>query len=240
MSGTMTARALEALLGDWRGGDRTAYRALAERIRLLVLDGRIAAETRLPAERELADRLALSRTTVSAAYAALRELGYLQSIRGSGSAVRLPVAAPAAPARPDASTVIDFGKAAPPALPWIAECARAAADELPASLGTHGFELLGLPALREAIAERYAARGLPTVPDQIMVTIGAQHAIALIARTLLTRGDRALIEAPTYPHAYGAARGGGEARDCARRAGGCRGRRGRWCGGRGGTGRCAG
>ena len=36
-----------------------------------------------------------------------------------------------------------------------------------------------LPALREALADRYTARGLPTDPDQIMVTIGAQHAIAL-------------------------------------------------------------
>jgi DNA-binding transcriptional MocR family regulator len=33
------------------------------------------------------------------------------------------------------------------------------------------------------------------------VTVGAQQAIALIARTFLGRGDRALVEMPTYPHA---------------------------------------
>ena len=34
-----------------------------------------------------------------------------------------------------------------------------------------------------------------------MVTVGAQHAIALIARTIMARGDRALVENPSYPHA---------------------------------------
>ena len=68
----------------------SAYEALAERIRLLIVDGRIAVDTRLPAERDLADRLGLSRTTVTAAYRHLREQGNLHSVRGSGSVARLP------------------------------------------------------------------------------------------------------------------------------------------------------
>ena len=42
-----------------------------------------------------------------------------------------------------------------------------------------------------------------------MVTIGAQHAVGLLARTLLARGDRALVESPTYPHASEALRHNG-------------------------------
>lgn len=42
-----------------------------------------------------------------------------------------------------------------------------------------------------------------------MVTLGAQHAVALAARTLLRRGERALVESPTYHHAYEALRQGG-------------------------------
>lgn len=49
-----------------------AYRALADGIRLLVLEGRVPVAARLPAERELALALAVSRTTVAAAYEALR------------------------------------------------------------------------------------------------------------------------------------------------------------------------
>ena len=61
----LTARSLEMLLGDWRNSG-AAYEALAERVRLLILDGRIAVDTRLPRARcvfepsvfVVADRLA--------------------------------------------------------------------------------------------------------------------------------------------------------------------------------------
>jgi DNA-binding transcriptional MocR family regulator len=207
---SLSARALDNLLGDWRaagpGGARdAAYRALAERVRLLVLDGRVPVGTRLPAERDLADRLGLSRTTVTAAYRSLREQDLLRSIRGSGSIARLP-GAPAILPVPPATGYVDFSKAAPPALPWLGEVAREAADDLPRHLGDAGFDPIGIPELREAIARRYTQRGLPTTPDEIMVTIGAQHAISLLARALIGRGDRAVIEAPTYPHAYEALR----------------------------------
>lgn len=205
---TLSARSLENLLGDWRAGAGSAYHALAERIRLLVLDGRIPVDTRLPAERDLAVRLGLSRTTVTAAYRHLREQGLVLSVRGSGSVARLPGAPTMLPA-PPAADYIDFSKAAPPALPWLPDLARRAIADLPDHLGDAGFDPIGTPALRAAIADRYTARGLPTMPEQIMVTIGAQHAIALLSRALIGRGDRAIIEAPTYPHAYEALRAAG-------------------------------
>ncbi len=67
-----------------------AYRVLADRIRAAVLDGRLNVSTGLPSERELAAGLRLSRTTVGAAYGLLREQGWLDSRRGSGSRLRLP------------------------------------------------------------------------------------------------------------------------------------------------------
>lgn len=203
----LTARSLELLLGDWRGPG-SAYEALAERIRLLIVDGRIAVDTRLPAERDLAERLGLSRTTVTAAYRHLREQGNLHSVRGSGSVARLTGAPAILPAPPEAE-YIDFSKAAPPALPWLPEIARQAVEDLPVHLLDAGFDPIGTPALRQAIADRYTARGLPTTPDQIMVTIGAQHAIALLSRALIGRGDRAVTEVPIYPHAYEALRAAG-------------------------------
>ncbi|KQM80832.1 PLP-dependent aminotransferase family protein [Agromyces sp. Leaf222] len=204
---SLSARSLELLLGDWRGAG-SAYEALADRIRLLIVDGRVPVETRLPAERDLADRLGLSRTTVAAAYRRLRELDHLHSVRGSGSVARLP-GAPAMLPIPLESEYLDFSKAAPSALPWLPDLARQAAEDLPSHLGDAGYDAIGIPSLRQAIADRYTARGLPTSPDQVMVTIGAQHAIALVSRALIARGDRAVIEAPTYPHAYEALRGAG-------------------------------
>lgn len=198
---SVSARSLASKLHDWRASS-PAYRALADRIRLLVIDGRIAPGTRLPAERELAAELGVSRTTIAAAYAVLREDEVIESVRGSGSIARLPkrpILLPDTEAQP-----LDLSKAALPAVPQLADAYTAAAGRLPTLLGDSGFDPVGLPELRLAIADRYTARGLPTTPDQILVTIGAQHAIALLSRTLLRRGDRVLMENPTYPHAIDA------------------------------------
>lgn len=73
-----------------------AYRALADGVRLLVLEGRVPVAARLPAERELALALSLSRTTVAAAYEALRAEGFLESRRGAGKLDRRPGREPAA------------------------------------------------------------------------------------------------------------------------------------------------
>jgi len=198
---SLSARALASKLGEWRD-DGAAYRGLADRIRLQILDGRIAVGTRLPAERELALALGVSRTTVAAAYAALRDRGAIESIRGSGSVARLPRGP--VPIPDPITGMLDLSKASLPAIPQLVDAARAAADRLGAHVGGHGFDLVGLPEVRQAIADRYAARGLPTDPDQIMVTVGAQHAMALLFRTLLQRGDRVVMENPTYPHAMDA------------------------------------
>jgi len=206
---TLSARALDHLLDGWRGSNAgPAYAALADRIRLLVLDGRVSLGTRLPAERELAETIGVSRTTVTTAYGELRDAGYIVSTRGSGSVARLPGRAPVA-LDSTQTGYLDFSKATMPAIPEVADAAIAAAHALPAYLGDSGFDPIGIPVLRQAIADRYSANGLPTDPDQVMVTIGAQHAIALIARTLMGRGDRALVEAPSYPHAYEALRTAG-------------------------------
>ena len=203
----LSARALDTLLGQWRGTG-SAYLALAERIRLLTLDGRIALGCRLPAERDLSGYLGLSRTTVTAAYRYLRDAGFLHSVRGSGSVTRLPGGLPG-PVGASNDGFLDFSQAAMPAWPGLADVALQAAADLAPYLGGSGFDPVGIPELRAAVAARYAARGLPTQPDQIMITIGAQHAIALLARVLIGRGDRALVEMPTYPHAYEALRAAG-------------------------------
>ena len=111
MTVEMLARALDVdllarELGNWRTSNRSgpAYQGLADGIRMLIIDGRLPVGARLPSERTLADNLRVSRTTVTAAYAQLRDDGYLNARRGARSTTALPVAsrvtAVAAPARP--------------------------------------------------------------------------------------------------------------------------------------------
>jgi len=185
---------------------RPVYEALAERVRLLIMDGRIPVATRLPSERELAAQTGRSRTTIVASYQALRDAGYLQSRRGSGSRVVLPT--PEGGGRTAGGT-IDFARAVPPPVEGLRDIFARVGERMVDALEGPGFDLLGSPGLRDAIAQRYTDRGLATTPDQIMVTMGGQHAISLIAHAFLMRADLALIEAPTYPHAYDALRRAG-------------------------------
>lgn len=195
------------LLGAWRALDsaQPAYRQLAQALRMLVLDGRIGLNVRLPGERELAAALGLSRTTIAAAFDRLRDEGYLESRQGSGSVTRLPPGdAPAPPADDDIASggnLLNWTHAALPAAPGVARAYAAALDALPAHLGYLGYDPLGLPVLRRAIAADYERRGCPTSPDQIIVTNGAQQGFSLLLHWLAGPGDRVVIDHPTYHNA---------------------------------------
>ncbi|MEU0196069.1 PLP-dependent aminotransferase family protein [Streptomyces afghaniensis] len=56
----------------------------------------------------------------------------------------------------------------------------------------------GEPTLRAALAGRTTARGLPTAPDDLLVTTGSQQALSLLATALLEPGDTVLVENPCY------------------------------------------
>ncbi|WP_046468162.1 MocR-like transcription factor YczR [Allosalinactinospora lopnorensis] len=202
INGHLLARLIGASVNE-----RPYYIAVGRAISGLVLDGRIPTHTRLPAERELATALRVSRNTVTAAYTWLRENGFLDSRKGAGSWTVLPDTGPgrSAPLVPNAEH-IDLGVAAPLAAEGLREAARLAADQLTAHMGGLGYALYGLPELRHAIARRYVERGLPTTPEQIFVTNGAQQAVALLMEMLAEPGDTVLMESPTYPHALAAAR----------------------------------
>ncbi|CND94384.1 GntR family transcriptional regulator [Mycobacterium tuberculosis] len=211
---------LARLLGDV-SAERPVYAALARSVRGLVLDGRLALRTRLPAERDLAAALGLSRTTVTTAYDRLREEGYIESRQGAGSWTALPPVRMSADERrtappggrfgkaypaPDDESFIDLGCATPGAPAIFEDAVAAAVDELPRYSSGPGYEPAGLACLRQVIADGYAARGVATRADQIVVTTGAQHAFTLLTQLLVEAGDAVMVERPTYPHALGALR----------------------------------
>ncbi|MGA7149101.1 MAG: PLP-dependent aminotransferase family protein [Microbacterium sp.] len=207
MDSRISARALASSLGGWRTRE-PAYEALADGIRLLCLDNRLAPRTTLPAERELAISLQLSRSTVAAAYRSLRDSGHIASLRGSGS-VTLALARHDPGRASAAEGMIDLQQASPPAWPGLAGVMSEVAAGAAALVARAGYDVLGRRQLREAIARHYESRGVPTDPAEVLVTTGAQSAIHLLASVLLARGDRVLVETPTYPHAVDALRRAG-------------------------------
>jgi DNA-binding transcriptional MocR family regulator len=202
----LAASNVARLLEGWRAAG-TSSRTLADRIGVLLEDGRLTAGRRLPAERVLATELGVSRATVTAAYGLLRERRLLETAQGSGSVLALHRQHPTQPE--GGPVVADLSNAVPPAWPELPEYVERAAARLPSLLAGSRLDYQGLQSLREGVAQRYTERGLPTTPQQVMITSGAQHAIGLVLHTLLRRADRLVVDIPSYPHAIDAFRAAG-------------------------------
>jgi DNA-binding transcriptional MocR family regulator len=211
MSTNVAPSVLARALGDGWQHQRNSAHGLADALRALVVDGRLAVRTRIPSERALAPELGLSRGTVSRAYDRLRADGYLLSARGAGSWLTLPPGAGPGPP-PDtfggeSGRVVDLSIAALPAPePLLSEAAARATAQLGRHACSFGFAAAGLPELREAVAARFTERQAPTTADQILITNGAQQALHLLLTLLSTPGDRVLVDAPAYPRSLSAIR----------------------------------
>lgn len=213
------ARVLE-VLGPWSAGGGPLHAQLQAALARAVRRGELAPGTRLPAERRLAAALAVSRGTVVTAFAGLRDAGWLASQQGSGTWVRTDAPRPLQVATDPVGVagrsrrlsgrllqsdpqVVDLAISAVLDMDPVPEhlLAPPGKDELLVSGGRHGYLPFGSPQLRAAIAARYSGTGLPTTPDQVLVTSGAQQALALAAAATLRPGDAAVVESPTYPGA---------------------------------------
>ena len=170
MTGSISAARVATLVGRLRPLARLR-RPRGRACVLLIGDGRIGLGTRLPSERELTDALGVSRTTVTRAYAALRDAGYAEARRGAGTFTRVPGGRARAHDRallPRAGdeTAIDLNCAAASAPPGLAAAYAEAAADLPAYLGGHGYFPAGLPAAaardRGDVRRPRAARPTPT------------------------------------------------------------------------------
>jgi DNA-binding transcriptional MocR family regulator len=205
-----------------RESDVPLYRQIVARLHALIRDGALAPGTRLPTIRQLAQELRLTRLTVHTAYTELQAQGLIESVVGRGTYVaatrpaslaanpapHMPAMLPVWHARDLLSEValserpgliaLTHAIPAPETYP-LRELRRAFAAALahPEAL-TYGTAQ-GEPPLREQISRLLLERGLAVPPELVLVTSGAQQAIAVALRALTRRGDVILAEAPTYP-----------------------------------------
>lgn len=206
--GRVTATALAGMLGAI-DASMPAYRWLYLALRALIANGRILHGTALPSERDAVAALGLSRTTVSRAYSELRDAGYASARRGSGTVAQLPGGPVSGGAEPlplggfgpvPGSHAVDLTCAAPTAPAGMIAGFEAALEQLPRYAAGMGYYPLGIEPLRAALAEHYTRKGLPTSPEQIIVTSGALSSVAAAGRAVLGRGQTVLAESPTYPN----------------------------------------
>jgi DNA-binding transcriptional MocR family regulator len=96
------------------------------------------------------------------------------------------------------SKVEFMGLHLPAADPFVAEALEHVAEDVGPHLDHHGYWPVGLPSLRAAIAAHLTKSGLPSHPEEILVTHGAQEAIGLAASLFLSPGRVVVLEDPTY------------------------------------------
>jgi GntR family transcriptional regulator/MocR family aminotransferase len=207
-----------------RTSNTTLQMQLCEQLRGAILDGRLAAGTRLTSTRALAESLTVSRNVVVSAYDELYAEGYIEGQRGSGTFVTRDLPPLPKRTRPEPSGVPRWLRTpAPPDLDVLeddpnlivfrigrpntalisAETWRRAwndvANQLPPSYyGAPG----GDERLRQAIADYLGrSRGVACDAADVVVTSGALQAVDLVARATLRAGDPVAIEEPGYPSA---------------------------------------
>ncbi len=204
-------------LHDWPDGSGPMYLRLARALERLLRSGEVEDGARLPAERLLAGTLQVSRTTVAAAYEVLEEGRLVQRRHGSGTYVDGPPAVPP-PAPRDAvlmrslerneifdglldppRDLLDFRAAALQDTEGLPEAVLVGlVEDLRTASTSHGYVPAGLSELRAAVAARYTRAGLATGAEEVLITSGAQQAIALITMLHLRADDRVVTEALTY------------------------------------------
>jgi DNA-binding transcriptional MocR family regulator len=223
----MQAHDLISQLGAWSAGKGPLQRKLAHALIQAIRHGALTPGIRLPSERDLAQALTISRTTVVAAYVTLRDGGWVESRTGSGTwvsrsrvvaAARGGVQAGALAASPllgllsarDGEDLVDLVLGAPLPLAGLPrDLFSLPAEDHAALVNDPRYYALGFPALRQAIASYYVRTGLTTRAEQILVTNGSQQGISLCAGLYLERGDSALVEDPAYFGALDAFRAAG-------------------------------
>jgi len=201
-----------------QGLTRQLYQALRERI----LDGRLSSRLRLPASRDLAQALGVSRNTVVRAYDQLYAEGYIEGRTGDGTYVAELAGGVAAPSQVAASPLqSSLAQRLPHHMagsldgpPRAFRVGIPAFDLFPFDIWSRlhanfwrnpplerlGYaEAAGDPQLRELIAAYLRnSRGLACAPAQVIITSGAQQAISLCAQLLLEAGDTVAVENPGY------------------------------------------
>ena len=202
------------------------YKQIIEQIKNQIGDGRLPPGTRLPTVRHLAEELGVTRLTIQNAYSELQTTGWLEATVGRGTFVsqsarpsRLATTIMSSSGEsltPDAvitNMMLIHQLESDPAT-GIRSMAVAApdsrffpAEEFWASLISlqSDAQLLvaygspqGDPVLRVEMSELLQRRGLNATPDEIIITSGATHGLALVAQALASPGDTVLVEQPTY------------------------------------------
>ncbi|MFY0544377.1 PLP-dependent aminotransferase family protein [Brevibacillus sp. H7] len=213
---------------DWKpdkSSDIPVYKQVVEYIRDKISTGEWPVQSKLPAQRALAEALGVNRSTVVTAMEELKAEGLIEAVVGSGTVIcnnTWSVLTAASP--PDWLSYVRSGTHQPN-LPTIREINRAEHDPNVIRLGTGELspELIparameeifqrlkgrlshlgysepkGLLPLRQAISDHLRGIGIEASPSAILIVSGALQALQLVSVGILRQGSAVLVEKPSY------------------------------------------
>ncbi len=179
------------------------YLAIADALSADIAAGRLAAGTRLPPQRRLADRLGIDFTTVSRAYTEARKRGLVEGRVGQGTYVRARRSTRPEPAA--ASGLIDMSMNLPPRFDDAALAGRMWED-IADLRSDDGLGLLmryqeaGGSIRDKAAGATWLASRLGAVsPERMLVCPGAQGALLALLGSIAGPGDMVCADALAYP-----------------------------------------
>lgn len=178
------------------------YKAIAEKLEHDIRSGLLTPGTRLPPQRELADFLDVNVSTISRAFKLCEQKGLICAAIGNGTFVAADAAAnPFLIPEESASKVIEMGAVYPETS--VSEEIVAQMRKMLAEPDFGKLFQQGRPGgtiwQKETAAKLIKKAGYDTNPQHILLTSGAQNAIAAILAGLFQPGDRIGTDEITYP-----------------------------------------
>ena len=208
-------------MSEWlkpNGASPALYFRLVANLETAIRNGRLKPGSKLPAERQLAEQIEVSRTTVTNAYRELEAKGLVRGFVGRGTyvcAVPEPTNVPfawqgklsATSLRLSADPVtFDRGAIDPGLISFALGCPalecfpieeyRRIEQQILARRSQDALgvgAIAGQPLLRQAIAQEHSVRA-----DQVLVVAGSQQGLDILARSLVDPGDSVIVESPGY------------------------------------------
>ena len=182
-------------------GKGPTYRQVVEALARDIRSGRLRAGDRLPPQRDLASSIGVTVGTVTRAYQLAARQGLIGGEIGRGTYVRpLP--------GPDDGMPLDLSLNAMPPHAHVSELA----ERLEIRADAHRTALLDYPPRagrdehRAAGAAWIARRHVHVPASQVLVTVGAQHALAIALAAIAGPGAPLLVEEFTYAGIVASAR----------------------------------
>lgn len=210
-----------------KDGTKNLYKQLYEQLKKKIMQDELAAHSRLPAIRTLAEKNGINPATVVKAYDLLERDELIYKKIGSGSYISPDLISSRNKegmveskgdenslemldyGQVDLSNSINFASATPSPAFFPVDDFKYAIDSILNRDGGEAFtyqKSQGYYPLRESIKKYLEKISIKADIDNIQIVSGAQQAIDLLAKILVNYGDKVIVEKPTYTGALSAFR----------------------------------